>query len=84
MTVKKSWLDKLPASVRHILLMFSAAFGGTVLKAIIVAQGVTEVVWGSVLTSALNTSVVGSATLALALYITPLTKQYGLRKKGSK
>lgn len=81
MDAKKSWLDKLPAGVRHILLMFFAAFLGTVLKAVIVAQGVTTVKWHSVLESALNTSVAGSAALALALYITPLTRQYGMKKQ---
>lgn len=73
-------LDKLPAQVRHLILIIGATFLGVIVKAIITAQGVTGVHWGSVSTLALNTAVVTGVTSFVALYLTPVTKQYGLFK----
>lgn len=74
---KMGWLDKLPALVRHILIAGIAVFAGVIVKAIIVAQGVTAVLWHATFVTAVDSTAVSMATIALALWITPLTRQYG-------
>ena len=74
---EKIMLDKLPASVRHLILIIGATFLGVIAKAILAAQGVTGVHWGSTAGLALNTSVVTGVTAFMVLYLTPLTKQWG-------
>jgi hypothetical protein len=73
-------LDKLPAMARHLLIVFAGSFLGFVAQVIVKAQGITAVAWSHELILALNTSVVATVTIGVALYLTPLTKQYGLSK----
>ena len=70
-------LDKLPASVRHLILIIGATFLGVIAKAILAAQGVTGVHWAATASLALNTAVVTGVTAFMVLYLTPLTKQWG-------
>lgn len=76
-------LDRLPAALRHLLLMLAPAGLGAVLvvlRAITDAGGVlTAVDWGDVLAAAIL-AVAGLATAAL----TPLTRQYGIGADGTK
>ena len=69
-------LDKIPAPARHAAIAFGAIFFGIFGKAIISAGGVTTLAWHVTFTSALDTACVGTVTIMLALYITPLTNQY--------
>lgn len=73
-------LDKLPASVRHLIIVFGASFGGRIVSAIVDAQGVTGVAWLDTLKAALNVASLAAATAIAALYLTPLTRQYGVGK----
>ena len=70
-------LDKLPASVRHLLLIVGAVFLGVIAKAILDAQGVTTVHWSATLTLALNSAIVTGVTAFMVLYLSPITKQWG-------
>ena len=70
-------LDKLPAQLRHFILIVGGTFLGVVAKAILAAQGVTGVHWAAAATLGLNTAVVTGATSFMLLNLTPLTKQYG-------
>lgn len=70
-------LDKLPAQLRHFILIVGFAFIGVIAKAINDASGVTAVHWSATLTLALNTAVTSGVTGFMLLNLTPLTKQYG-------
>lgn len=76
-------LDKLPAPLRHAVIVGLAVFLGVIVQAILVAKGITGVVWRPVFGHAIDTSAVSIATAMLALYVTPLTTQYGLFKTGA-
>lgn len=71
-------LDNLPAWARHLLIVFGAAFGGSVASAIIASAGVSTLDWPLVLVGALDIAAVSTATTAAALWLTPLTRQYGV------
>ena len=70
-------LDKLPAQLRHFIIIVGFAFLGVILKAINDASGVTAVHWSATLTLALNTAVTTGIAGFMALNLTPLTRQYG-------
>ena len=70
-------LDKLPAPVRHLLLIVGATFLGVIAKAILDAKGVTGVHWATTATLALNSAIVTGVTAFMVLYLTPITKQWG-------
>ena len=70
-------LDKLPASVRHLLLIIGATFLGVIAKAILDAKGVTGVHWASTATLALNYAIVTGVTAFMVLYLSPITRQWG-------
>lgn len=75
-------LDKLPAQVRHLAIIAFTTFGGVIVTAIFAAQGVTDVLWSSTLLTAVNVTAVALAAGASALYLTPLTRQYGWGSDG--
>ena len=66
-----SWFDKLPASVRHLVLLAFPAILGWVSSTFIPSLA------GKGGVSAAVAAVLGY----LVLYLTPLTKQYGVAKK---
>lgn len=73
-------LDKLPAPLRHLIIVAGSVFLGAIAKDIVTAGGIA----GLSLTNlrvALDSAVVSAVTAAGALYLTPLTKQYGIGKK---
>ena len=70
-------LDKLPAQLRHFVLIIGAVFLGPIVKAVIIAQGVTGMHWHSLLVSSANTAIVAGLTSNVLLNLTPLTRQYG-------
>ena len=79
------WLDRLPAAARHSILTMIVApatgFVGVFLLAIAQAKGVHGVDWVSTLSTAEDTAGItfgSGATAMIAMYITPLTNQYGL------
>lgn len=74
-------LDKLPAPVRHLLIVAGAVFAGSIASAVIAAGGVLGVDWIHTLTSAVDEAALSVASAAAALWFTPLTKQYGVGKK---
>ena len=81
-------LDQLRAAVRHYLIAaVLPAVAAAILHvtgAVTTAAGVTSVAWSTVLVQALDTAALAlaSGTAAwLALYATPLTKQYGFFSK---
>lgn len=73
-------LDKLPAWLRHLLIVFAGAAGAVIVDAVVNAKGVSNVAWGHSLRVALDTGSVAAALAVGALYITPLTQKYGLGK----
>ena len=74
-------LDKFQPLVRHLLIVVGGTFGGAVLNAVIDAKGVTGVDWANTLVSATDGSFYAGAVAAVTLWLTPLTKQYGIGKK---
>jgi hypothetical protein len=71
-------LDKLPAWARHLLIVAGGTFAGTICTAVIGAGGVTDVDWLEALRAAVNLAAVTTATTAAALWLTPLTRKYGV------
>lgn len=74
-------LDNLPAWARHAIIVFGGAFASIIVNAIIVAKGVTGVDWAVTAMDALNYGALATALSISALYITPLTRQYGVGDK---
>lgn len=74
-------LDKLPAWLRHLVLVFAGAGGAVVADAVVNDRGVTNVPWGHTLRVAVDTGSVAAAGVVSALYLLPLTRQYGLGKR---
>ena len=73
-------LDKFPPLVRHLLIVFGGTFGGAILNAVIDAKGVTRVDWAAVAGTATDGAFYATAVVAVTLWLTPLTKQYGIGK----
>lgn len=71
-------LDRLPAWARHIAIVFGAVFGGSVANAIVTGGGVTSLDWITTLRTAVDLGAVSTATAVLVLWLTPLTRQYGI------
>ena len=71
-------LDRLPAPVRHFVIAFLGSASLVLVSAINDAKGVTSVAWASVLTDALNAGIVAAVSLVGVMYLTPLTRQYGV------
>jgi len=71
-----TWFDKLPAQVRHIVLLGAGAVLFTVASAVQSAGGATGVDWSGTGKSAVDAAAV-VVVGALVLYFTSLTKQYG-------
>ena len=76
-------LDKVPAPVRHLLIVAGAVFGGYIVQAVLAAHGVSGVDWSGTLVDAVDATAVAVATAAAALWLTPLTSQYGVGASGS-
>ena len=68
-------IDKVPAWLRHGILLFVGGFAATVGSAVLTAGGVTHLGW-SVLPDALDSGAVSVAGV-LILAGTKLTTQYG-------
>lgn len=68
----KPWLDRLPAAVRHALLLFVGSLLTWAATAVAGVEVADNPVMTGVIVSA-GTSLVGTATL----WFTKLTKQYG-------
>lgn len=76
-------LDKLPAPVRHFVLVFVGSALTVVVGAVASARGMSGVDWPNVLLDALNAGVVaGVAAVGIAAG-TPITTQYGVGASGS-
>jgi len=71
-------LDKLLPAARHAIIVFCAAAAQTVIAAIIDAQGVTGLDYATVASNTINAAAVATALAMGALYLTPLTHQYGI------
>lgn len=71
-------LDRLPAWLRHLVIVAGATFAGSIATAIIAADGVTTLDWVTVARDALDLAAVATAGTAAALWLTPLTRQYGV------
>ena len=71
-------LDRLPATVRHGILVFIGSFATVVLGAIASAHGVTGIDWASVLIDAVNAGVVAALAAVGLAAGTSLTTQYGV------
>ena len=67
-----------PDWLRHAAVLFGSAFAGVLLKAIITAQGVTDLNWTGTLTGAVDTAATTTAAGMLLLIITPATRHYGV------
>lgn len=76
----KGLIDKLPAPARHAVIAFAGTWGGSVLNRVVDAKGVSSVEWSQAIVNATDAAFYSTSVIMLALYITPLTRQYGLRK----
>jgi hypothetical protein len=68
----------MPAWLRHLLIAFGAASGGSLAQSILDAGGVTGLDWAATAVTALDRGVVATVVAAVALWGLPLTRQYGL------
>lgn len=73
--------NNIPAPVRHGLAIFIGTFLGIFFTAIIANGGVTTLDFGSTFVSAIDDAVVSAVGSLLVLYVTPLTKSYGIGKE---
>lgn len=73
-------LDRLPAFVRHLIIAFVGSYMAVLLNAVLAAKGVSTLDAG-VLVQGLDAAAYTTAGIALALYVTPLVKQYGVGKE---
>lgn len=72
-------MDRLPAWAHDLAVIFGGTFAGGVLNAIVDAKGVSMVAWHDVLVSTVDNSFYATAAAGLALYLTPITKKYGIK-----
>jgi hypothetical protein len=70
--------DKLPSSVKHVIIAFASAFGYELINAVNSAGGVTGLHWWTVLTNAINAGAVSAAGIAVVFWLTPITHEYGV------
>jgi hypothetical protein len=71
-------LDRLPAQVRHLILIFLGAFIGPL--ALQVQNGVNPLTWNITTFKEVLGAAITAAIGGVLLYVTPLTKQYGIGK----
>ena len=76
-----SWLDQLPAWLRHLLIAFFAAFFGDLGDAVFRAGGISTLPWPATELHALDAAAVALFLAGSALWGTPLTRQYGVGAK---
>ena len=76
-------LDRMPAVVRHGLIVFGGTLSGALLNAVVNAQGVTGVQWGTVIPHSIDSAFYATAVTLVALVVTPLTRQYGVGAKAT-
>jgi hypothetical protein len=73
-------LDHLPPWARHLLIVAGATFAGYIAQQVIANAGVFDVDWPAALRSAVDSAAVSTSTAAAALWLTPLTRRYGVGK----
>lgn len=71
--------DKLPAWAHDLGVIFGGTFLGGVLNAVVDAQGVFGVAWRETFMATTDNAFYAAAVAGVALYITPLTKKYGIK-----
>lgn len=83
-----TWLDGLPAYVRHAIILCviapATSFVLMPIGAVISSGGVFGIGWATVFADAANAagvSFASGATTMIALWVTPLTRQYGLGER---
>ncbi len=69
------------APIRHGLAILIGTFLGIFFTAIISNGGVTTLDFGATFISAIDDAVVAAVSSVLILYVTPLTKSYGIGKE---
>ena len=74
-------LDRLPVWAQHLAIAFVATFGLFFASAVVENHGLFPFPWYEVLCGALNAGAVAGATVG-TLYLTTLTRRYGIGKKG--
>jgi hypothetical protein len=70
-------LDKIPAWLRHLAIIFAGAFATVIAKAVAAAGGASGVHWNTVLWAGIDAGV-AAVFVVVSLWATPLTKQYGV------
>jgi membrane protein YdbS with pleckstrin-like domain len=73
-------LDRLPAWIRHLVIVFGATFVTVVAKAVAASNGVTNVAWSTVWWAAVDGAAAAVAAVVL-LAVTPVTRQYGVGQR---
>lgn len=71
--------DRLPAWAHDLGLIFGGTFLGGILNAVVDAKGVFGVAWSDTLMATVDSSFYATAVAGIALYLTPLTKKYGIK-----
>lgn len=71
--------DRLPAWAQDLGMIFGGTFLGSVLNAVVDAKGVFAVAWQPTLMAATDSAFYAAAVAGVALYVTPLTKRYGVK-----
>lgn len=72
--------DKLPSAVQHAAVAFAGASLTQIFTAIYSANGVSNVRWNAVLVSAFNDGAVALVGVLTVMWLTPLTRTYGVGK----
>lgn len=75
-------LDRLPAWVRHLVIVFGAVALGTFAQSVVDASGVSHLDWTGSAAQAGDAGAVAVAAAALVLWLTPATRQYGVGSGG--
>jgi hypothetical protein len=76
-------LDKLPYPLRHAVYSFLTGAGFAVVSAVTKANGVTAVDWKSTSIAALNAGAVSAVAVVGTLWLTPLSRKYGVGSKNA-
>lgn len=71
-------IDRIPSWLRHLVIVFGSVLLGALAQDIIVAGGVFDVSWLDSAKDSIDAAAVSTASAATVLWLTPLTRQYGV------
>lgn len=75
-------LDRLPAWLRHLCIVFGAVAASVVAQSVVDAGGVSALDWSTLAVQAVDAGAAAVGAAALLLWLTPATRQYGVGRGG--